>query len=113
LRPEQYVSCSGHLGHAYVSGARPATADIAFQLAAPRSGFVGASFAASLLIAVFVTAMFDARAAAAAHPEAAVALLVLVPAIVGYLVVRPSDPAIVRRHLVGVQIVVSAAALSR
>lgn len=112
LRPEQYVAAAGHLAHAYVSGSRPGTADIEVSLAAPRNGFVGASFAASLLIALFVTAMFASRTSAADpnNRDASVALLAVVPAIIGYLVVRPSDPAIVRRHLMGVQILVSLAA---
>lgn len=110
LRPEQHVACRGNLAHAYVSGRRPGTVDIPFSLAPPRSGFVAASLAASFAIAIFASAMYWSREAVVDSRDAGVALLVLVPAIIGYLVARPSDPAVVRRHLIGVQIVVSLAA---
>lgn len=107
LRPEQFKECEGRFAHVYISGIRPMGADLYYCLAPACAGFIAAAFTAGVLVAAFVTGAYIERASlvASEHLDATVALLALMPVLIAYLVVRPSDPPLVRRHLLGVQIV--------
>jgi len=71
-------------------------------LAAPRRGFVAAAFTAVVAIATLVTMFAIWRTEALAEREASVAILAIVPAIVGYLVVRPAEHPVAKSYLLGV-----------
>lgn len=112
LRPEQHLARRGRFAHLYVSGRRPMGADAFFTMAPARSGFITASLVAALLIALLATAFYFARdqAGSASNVDAAVTLLALFPALVSYLVLRPTDHPLTRQYLIGVQILLSASA---
>ena len=111
-RPEQHLDISGRLAHLYMCGRRPLAVDLYVRFAPTRTGVVLSSFLASLLIAALTTFFYLWRhqAAEPANVDASVAVLILVPALIGYLVVRPADHPISRRYIVGVQLVSAAAA---
>lgn len=113
LRPEQHLDYEGRFAHVYISGRRPMGADLFYRFAPGRSGFIAAAFMSSLLVAVFVTLLYVERGPLT-RPEdldGSVALLALVPALIGYFVFRPSDPPLVRRYLLGVQALAMLSAL--
>lgn len=111
-RPTQHVDLAGRFAHLYVSGRRPQAADLSVLFAPARTGMVLSAFLASLLIAVLATAFYKWRSWASlpSHVDAAVAILILVPALIGYVVVRPADHPMARRYIVGIQLVSTAAA---
>ncbi len=110
LRPEEYSDIEGGLAHIYVSGRRPLGADLITTFA-PSPGVVASMFGAALLIAVLVTGFYHWRGAIGQvhNVDAAVAVLILIPALIGYIVNRPSDPPHARRFLLGVQMLSLAA----
>ena len=88
-------------------------ANLFYRFAPARSGFIAAALVSSVLVAIFVTLLY-LRRGVLSHPEdldGVVALLLLVPALIGYFVFRPSDPPLVRRYLLGVQALVMLSAL--
>lgn len=105
LRPEQYIDQEGGLAHLYVSGRRPLGADLIATFAASRTA-VGSMFGAALLIAALATTFYFWRdqISLSENVDAAVAVLILIPALIGYVVIRPSDPPITRRYILGVQL---------
>jgi hypothetical protein len=68
-------------------------------------------FATTLLIAGLSTAFYYWREqiSVPADIDAAVAVLILVPALIGYVVIRPSDPPLSRRYILGAQLLSLAA----
>jgi len=68
-------------------------------------------FGAAFLIAVLVTGFYHWRDAISQpdNVDAAVSVLILIPALIGYIVNRPSDPPHARRFLLGVQMLSLAA----
>ncbi len=110
LRPTQHVALQDRIAHAYIAGRRPLLAILAITLAAPRRGFVAAAFTAVVAIATLVTMFAVWRAEALAEREASVAILAIVPAIVGYLVVRPAEHPVAKSYLLGVRLLVVGAA---
>ncbi len=113
LRPEQHLDYRGRFAHVYISGRRPMGANLFYRFAPARSGFIAAALISSALVAIFVTLLY-LRRGVLSHPEdldGVVALLLLVPALIGYFVFRPSDPPLVRRYLLGVQALVMLSAL--
>jgi hypothetical protein len=111
LRPEQYIDREGRLGHVYVAGRRPLGADLIATLGVSRAA-IFPMFASAALIAVLVTAFYEWRTqmAAPGHIDAATAVLILIPALIGYVAIRPSDPPVARRFILGAQILSVAAA---
>jgi hypothetical protein len=105
LRPQQFIDKEGGLAHVYVSGRRPLGADLIATFSASRSTVLS-MFSAASIIALLATAFYAWRAQISSphNLDAAVAILVLVPALIGYVVIRPSDPPIARRYLLGVQL---------
>jgi hypothetical protein len=112
VRPDQFLDVSGRLAHLYISGRRPLAADLLVRFAATRTGMVLSSFLASVLIAILVTAFYKWRhwAGESTHVGASVSVLILIPALIGYLVVRSTDHPMVRRYIVGIQVVAAASA---
>ncbi len=104
LRPEQHIDREGRLAHVYVAGRRPLGADLIATFAASRT-VVFPMFGAALLIAGLVTAFYCWREemVSPSHIDAAVAVLILIPALIGYVVIRPSDPPVARRFILGAQ----------
>jgi hypothetical protein len=105
LRPDEFVDREGRLAHVYVSGRRPLAADLLVTFAPSRS-VLFSMFMAALMIAGLVSSMYYWRdeMSAASELDAAVAVLILVPALIGYVVMRPSDPPLVRRYVFGAQL---------
>lgn len=113
LRPDQHFDYEGRFAHVYISGRRPMGAELFYRFAPARSGFISAALLSSLLVAVFVALLYLKRDALSkpGDLDGAVALLALVPALIGYFVFRPSDPPLVRRYLLGVQALAMLSAL--
>jgi hypothetical protein len=114
LRPDQHFDYEGRFAHVYISGRRPMGAELFYRFAPARSGFIAAALMSSLLVAVFTTLLYLKRGSFS-HPgdlDGSVALLALVPALIGYFVFRPSDPPLVRRYLLGVQALAMLSALT-
>jgi hypothetical protein len=113
LRPDQYLDYEGRFAHAYIAGRRPMGAELFYRFAPPRSGFIAAALISALLIAAFTTLLYLQRGPLSKPDEldGSVAVLVLIPALIGYFVFRPSDPPLVRRYLLGVQVLVMLSAL--
>jgi hypothetical protein len=105
LRPEEFVDRAGRLAHVYFSGRRPLAADLVLTFA-PTRPVIASLFTAAVLIAMLVTSFYVYRTEMnlSGHIEAAVAILILVPALIGYVVVRPSDPPMLRRYVFGTQL---------
>ncbi len=110
LRPEEYVDIEGGLAHVYVSGRRPLGADLITTFA-PSPGVVAAMFGAALAVAALVSGFYFWRTQIGSphNTDAAVSVLILIPALIGYIVNRPSDPPQARRFLLGVQLLSLAA----
>lgn len=113
LRPVQHVDVSGRQAHVYITGERPLAIDLNVRFAPTRSGMVFSALLASTLIATLVTLVFAWRGwvSQAENIDGTVAVLILAPALIGYLVVRPADHPVARRHIVGVQALSLAAAV--
>jgi hypothetical protein len=111
LRPDEHIDREGRLAHVYVAGRRPLAADLLVTFAPSRAGAVVPAFAAAALIAALTTVFYLWRGqlGATANVDAAVAVLVLVPALIGYVVIRPSDPPLARRYIFGTQLLSLAA----
>src|SRR5436853_819630 len=99
------VDREGRLTHVYIAGQRPLAGDLVVTFA-PAVAVVSSTFGASVLIALLTTAFYAFREqmALADHIDAAVAVLILVPALIGYVVVRPSDSPLARRYILGAQL---------
>lgn len=112
VRPDQFLDVSGRFAHLYITRRRPLAADLLVRFAPTRTGMVLSSFLASFLIALLVTAFYKWRhwASDPDHIGASVSVLILIPALIGYLVVRSTDHPMVRRYIIGIQIVATAAA---
>ncbi|HET8863811.1 MAG TPA: hypothetical protein VFM94_11245 [Solirubrobacterales bacterium] len=110
LRPDQYIDEEGGLAHLYVSGRRPLGVDLIATFA-PSRATVLPMFGAAVVIAALATAFYFWRdqMSVPANVDAAIAVLILIPALIGYVVIRPSDPPIVRRYVLGVQLLSLAA----
>ena len=110
LRPEEYIDIEGGLAHVYVSGRRPLGADLITTFA-PSAGVVASMFGAALVIATLVSGFYfwHGQIGSAHNTDAAVSVLILIPALIGYIVNRPSDPPHARRFLLGVQLLSLAA----
>jgi hypothetical protein len=110
LRPDEYVDREGRLAHLYVSGRRPLAADLV-AVFAPSRVVVFSMFAAAAIISALVSVFYYWRAeiTAPGDLDAAVAVLILVPALIGYVVIRPSDPPLARRYVFGAQLLSLAA----
>jgi hypothetical protein len=110
LRPEEFSEIEGDLAHVYVSGRRPLGADLIIGFI-PAPGVIAPMFGAAFVIAVLVSAFYCWRdqIGAPANIDGAVAVLILIPALIGYIVNRPTDPPRVRRFLLGVQLLSLAA----
>jgi hypothetical protein len=80
-------------------------AELFYRFAPARSGFIAAALMSAVLVAIFATLLYIQRGALSKSEDldGSIALLVLVPALIGYFVFRPSDPPLVRRYLLGVQ----------
>lgn len=113
MRPDQLVETSGSLAHVYITGRRPLAVELAVRFAPARGGLVSSAFCAALPISAFVTIAYEGRSwfSHPANIDATVAVLILAPALIGYLVVRPFDHPVARRHLVGIQILSLVAAV--
>lgn len=107
-----YEALAGQLGHMYVSGRRPMTYMLLATIAPARNAFITAAALASLLIAVALTLGYFGieELANNANREGAIALLALVPALIAYVIARPSDPPMVRRYHLGVQVLLGISA---
>lgn len=105
VRPDQLVDLAGSQAHVYITGRRPLAVELAVRFAPTRGAMILSSLLAAAMIAALVTAMFTWRdwVSQEENIDGAVAVLILAPALIGYLVVRPADHPIARRHLVGVQ----------
>lgn len=112
VRPDQNLDFSGRLAHLYVTGRRPMAVDLEIRFAPTRTGVVLSSLLASVLIAILVTLFYCWRdwVSKPEYIDSAVAILILVPALIGYLVVRTTDHPMIRRYIVGIQLVSAAAA---
>lgn len=104
-RPEEFVDREGRLAHIYFSGRRPLAADLVLTFA-PARRVIASLFAAAVLIALLATGFYayQTEMEVDGHIEAAVAILILVPALIGYVVVRPNDPPLLRRYISGTQV---------
>lgn len=113
VRPGQFVDVAGRQAHVYITGQRPLAIDLNVRFAPTRGGMMVSALLASIMIATLVTLMFVWRTwvSAADNIDGTVALLVLAPALIGYLVVRPADHPVARRHIVGIQALSVAAAV--
>lgn len=111
LRPQENLEREGRLAHVYVSGRRPLGADLVVGFAPSRTGVVLSAFIAAVLAAILATSFYCWRDTIRleSHIDAAVAVLILVPALIGYVVIRPSDHPLARRYIFGTQILSLAA----
>jgi hypothetical protein len=111
LRPDEHIDREGRLAHIYVAGRRPLAADLLVTFSPSRAGAVVPAFAAAVLIAMLTTFFYLWRGqlGAPANVDASVAVLILVPALIGYVVIRPSDPPLARRYIFGTQLLSLAA----
>ena len=105
LRPQQNVEIEGRLAHVYISGRRPMGVDLVVRFAPSRTGVVLAAFFAAMLAAGLATSFYYWREQmVGSNIDAAVAVLILVPALIGYVVIRPSDHPLTRRYVSGTQV---------
>jgi hypothetical protein len=102
---QDHIDREGRLTHVYVAGQRPLAGDLVVTFA-PAVAVVASTFGASVLIALLTSAFYAFREqmAPADHIDAAVSVLILVPALIGYVVVRPNDPPLARRYILGTQL---------
>lgn len=110
LRPEEFADVEGGLAHVYVSGRRPLGAELITTFV-PAPGVIASMLAAALVIAGLVSTFYFWRGQIGSRQnvDAAVSVLILIPALIGYIVNRPSDPPQARRFLLGVQLLSLAA----
>jgi hypothetical protein len=94
--------------HLYVSGTEDQYGIAEIEHAAER-GLIGASFVASLAISALLTFAALEFSAVTSHFGATITTLLLIPALLGYLVVRPGEHPETRRHLIGVRALTLAA----
>jgi hypothetical protein len=110
--PTQHIALQGSLAHAYIAGNRPMGVDLYYRLAPAPFGFIASAFVACFLIAIFATVLFKFRDNIDRHELGpTVALLTLVPALIGYLITRAASTPLVRGYLFGVQVLVVVAAI--
>lgn len=101
---------AGRISHRLVTGRRSIGAELVFRLAPFRTGVVLASWVASVLSTILAWVAFFQRCEFAQNADASVAVLTLIPALIGFLLVRPSDAPVLRKYLRGVQTMVVVAA---
>lgn len=112
LRPDQYVDVEGSLAHVYVAGRRPLGADLLTTLAPTRAAVLPMFFATiviGLLASVFY--LWRDQMIDPADRDAVVAVLILIPALIGYVVIRPADHPSLRSRILGVQLLSLAASV--
>jgi hypothetical protein len=105
LRPDEFIDREGRLAHVYVAGRRPLMADLVVTFA-PARAVLFSMFLAAVMIATLVSFFYYWRdhMTSASELDAAIAVLILLPALIGYVVIRPSDPPLVRRYVFGAQL---------
>jgi hypothetical protein len=101
----KYVWNTGRRAYMYVSNPRHRYALVRVEMRAQKHGLVTPAVAAAFLIAALLTWFAAGAGAISSHIEPAVTVLLLVPGLLGYLVVRPGEHPLVRRHLGGVRAV--------
>ena len=91
--------------HVYL-GARSSPSHRVFlqvKMAATRRGFILGCFIAAAIIAILMTVAYYSLRSAAGHLEPTVVLLSAVPVVLGYVLVRPGEQDLERRHIAGVR----------
>lgn len=113
LQPEERVPSAGEAywwetperAYLYARGPREQAAVAEVDLAVhERNGLKSAAVGTAAAIAGLLTYFLVAAAEVTRHVDAAVTLLVLVPVLLGYLVVRPGEHPLLRKHLWGVRL---------
>jgi hypothetical protein len=99
---ETFAWNNGHRAYLYVSRAKSPFAVAKFSFVAP-SKSVHAPLAANILLAMLMTLITIAAGPVSTHDTDAVTALVVVPALLGLLVLRPGEHPLVRRHIAGVR----------
>jgi hypothetical protein len=96
----------GRRAHIYLSaGAAPShRVFVQIKIRAMRDGFVTGCMLAALVLAGLMTAAFIELESAALHLESTAVLFSLVPAVLGYIVVRPEEAALERIQIRGVRV---------
>ncbi|MGO9955663.1 MAG: hypothetical protein ACLP50_06700 [Solirubrobacteraceae bacterium] len=106
--PEANVQQIGERAHIYTAGRRPGTALIRVRMMPRWRGFIGASWMTALGIAGLLTAFWRWSAAMTQDPTSSVAILVIVPAVLGAITLRPSVHPKTLDRLFGVQLLLFA-----
>jgi hypothetical protein len=97
----------------YVTGSRRQAAVVEVDMAVhERNGLKSAAVGTSAAITGLMTYFLVAAGEVTSHVDAAVTLFVLVPALLGYLVVRPGEHPLLRKHLSGVRLLLLLAGAS-
>jgi hypothetical protein len=91
----------------YVSGARDRVGIARLDLATSRRGFRPAALLLGLATTGFMATMTAIAEGAVKHTEPTVAALLLVPALLSYLVVKPTTNPLVRARLLGVRTIIA------
>jgi hypothetical protein len=88
----------------YMSATRNQFGIARVDLAVRNRGLIGASLIAALLVAALLAVSAVFWREVAAHTDATVTLFLIVPGLLGYLVVRPSEHPLVAKLLGGVRL---------
>lgn len=101
------------LGHVYLSGPRPVNGDLPVKFAPPRAGRILPPLAFATLIATLATALTFVldQIQESGSENAATAILILVPALAGYVALRPEHHSVTRRHLAGIKVLIGLASI--
>jgi hypothetical protein len=91
--------------HVYLGaeGAPSHRVHLQVKLAAPRQGFIRGCAISAFLITVLMWGAYVSLSSAADHLEATAVLLSVVPVVLGYVLVRPSEQELERYHVTGVR----------
>jgi hypothetical protein len=90
--------------HLYVPGPRVARGFVSLATVATRRGMLSAALSAAIAVTLLLAALALARAEVAKEPEAAIAIQLIVPALLGAFVVRPADHPLVGEHVSKVRV---------
>jgi hypothetical protein len=103
---EAYAWISRRRAYLYVSRSEKRSAIAQIELRAARRYVASAPTAAFLIASAMTFFSLAVLPVAPDHAPATVTALLLVPALLGYLVVRPGEHPLARRHLAGVRFLV-------
>lgn len=111
--PRAHTQIEGQRAHVYIAGGRSSVGLVLLETTVDRRGLVSASLGASVLVGLLCTAMaaWSRIVSEASVASGTVAVLVVVPAVLGIVVLRPRDHPLVAQHVSLLRLVTLTASL--